>query len=206
VSKLPPYALLLATLCAVVAVVVAQAPTTIVACGTPALLAVLTSTRGRRTFARRLIATAPLLVVALLLRWLEHAPTRELLLPALRVASAVAWASCLSTWLAPPALHAALRSLGAPSAFVELIAHTRRFAIQLVATASDAWNAATLRAGTSSARATLGTVGQVAGVIVVRAFDRAECVAIAGALRGRDFAEETSLEESLAAPSQGFPR
>lgn len=205
-SKLPPHVLLLATLCAVVAVVAAEAPTTIVALGTPAVLTVLTSTRGRRTFARRLFAAGPLVGFALLVRWFGHAPISDLLSPALRVASAVAWASCLSTWLQPPALRAALRSLGAPLALVELIAHTRRFAIQLVATASDAWNAATLRAGLSSARATMGTVGHVAGVIVVRAFDRAECVALAGALRGQDFARDASPGESRAAQGQGLPR
>lgn len=203
-SKPPPAAVLLVTLSAVVAVIVADAPTTIVGLGAPALLTVFATARGRRTFARRLLVTAPLLGVAWLLRWFAHAPMRDVLPPALRVASAVAWASCLSTWLAPPALGAALRSLGAPLALVELITHTRRFAIQLAATASEAWNAATLRAGLSSLRATSDTVGYVAGVIVVRAFDRTECVAIAAALRGGDLADDAPLEQRCAAQNRGL--
>jgi energy-coupling factor transporter transmembrane protein EcfT len=176
---------------------------TIALLGAPAVVTVLASKRGRRTFARRLLVTAPLLGVALLLRWFGHAATSDWLAPALRVASAVAWSSCLSTWLAPPALRAALRSLGAPLALVELIVQTRRFAIQLATTASEAWNAAALRAGLCSLRATTATVGHVAGVIVVRAFDRAECVAIASALRGRDLADHALLEQRCAAQSKG---
>ena len=89
----------------------------------------------------------------------------------------------------------ALLALAAPPAFVELMAHTRRFAIQLAQTASEAWNAASLRAGLRSLRITTATAGQVAGVIVVRAFDRAECVAIASALRGVHLAEDPLLEK-----------
>ena len=183
-TKAPPYAVLLLALLAVVGVIIADAPLAIVGLGTPALLLVLRSESGRRRFARRLLVTAPLASVAVVLRWLGHAPARELLPPVLRVVSAIAWSSGLSTLLEPPQLGRALRSLGAPAALVELIAHTRRFAIQLTATASEAWDAAALRGGLRSLRATARTVGQVAGVIVVRAFDRAECVAIASALRG----------------------
>jgi len=183
-SKAPAYAVLLLALLAVVAVIIADAPLVIVGLGTPALLVVLASAAGRRTFARRLLLTAPLGLVAVALRWLGHAPASELLAPGLRVVSAIAWSSSLSTLLEPPQIGAALRSLGAPPALVELIAQTRRFALQLTATASEAWNAAALRGGLFSWRATTRTVGQVAGVIVVRAFDRAECVASASALRG----------------------
>jgi len=199
-SKLPPYAVLLATLSALLAVIAIDAPAAIFGLGVPALLVVLTSARGRGLFGRRLLVTAPLLGVALLLRWFGHAPLHGLLPPALRVVSAVAWASSLSTLLAPREMRVALRALGAPAAFVELIATTRRFASQLAATASEAWNAATLRAGLLSLRATTGTVGHVAGVIVVRAFDRAESVAIAGALRGRHLAEDAP---EVASASQG---
>jgi len=183
-SKAPPYAVLLLALLGVVGVITADAPLAIVGLGTPALLLVLTSESGRRTFARRLLVTAPLAVVAIVLRWVGHAPAGELLPSVLRVVSAIAWSSSLSTWLEPPELGAALRSLGVPAALVELIAQTRRFAIQLTATACEAWHAAALRGGLLSWRATARTVGHVAGVIVVRAFDRAECVAIASALRG----------------------
>jgi len=195
-SKLPPYATLLALLGAVVCVVVVDAPLAIAGLGAPPLLALLASARGRRTFARRLFVTAPLVGVAVALRWLDHAEARNLLPPALRMVSALAWSSWLSTLLAAREIRVALRALGAPPALLELIAHTRRFAGQLAETANEAWNAAMLRGGLLSLRATAGTVGQVAGVIVVRAFDRAECVAIAGALRGGHFTDDALLEEA----------
>lgn len=194
-SKLPPHALLLATLTAVTGVVVAENLIAVIGLGAPALLGVLLTASGRRTFARRLLVTAPLLGVTVLLRWFGQAPERDWLLSALRVASAVAWSSCLSIWLQPPEIRAGLRALGAPLALVELIAHTRRFAIQLASTASEAWNAATLRAGLLSLRATASTVGYVAGVIVVRAFDRAESVAIASTLRGAQLIDDAPCPE-----------
>lgn len=194
-SKLPPYALLLAALAAIVCVVIADTPARITALGAPASLVALASRRGRHTLGRRLLVSAPLVFVAVLLRWLEHGPARDLSLPALRVVSAIAWSSVLSTWLEPKELAEALRSLGAPLALVELIAHTRRFAGQLAETTREAWNAAALRGGLLSPRATLGTVGHVSGVIVVRAFDRAECVAIAAALRGAKLADQTPVAE-----------
>ena len=191
-SKLPPCAVLLATLAAVVCVIAFETPSVIVGLATPALLFVLASAKGRRRFGRRLLVSGPLVVVALAVHWRTH--DREPLSVALRVVSAVAWASCLSTWLEPREMRAAFRALGAPAALVELIAHTRRFASQLAETACEAWNAAALRAGLLSLRAAVGTVGQIAGVIFVRAFDRAECVAIAGALRGGHLAEDALRE------------
>jgi energy-coupling factor transporter transmembrane protein EcfT len=202
-SKFPPQAVLLATLAAVVAVTVADTPTVIFAFGAPALLAALRSARSRRIFARRLLVTAPLFFMAALLGLREHAQGRDLLSPALRVASAIAWSSCLSTWLEPRELGVALRALGAPAALVELIAHTRRFERQLAETTREAWNAAALRGGLLSAHATARTVGQIAGVIVVRAFDRAECVALAGALRGGHLADELLVEELPSSESYG---
>ena len=194
-SKSAPCAILLATLAAVVGVVVVDAPLAIVGLGAPPLLALLASATGRRTFGRRLLVAAPLVGVAVALRWCDHAEARNLLPPALRVVSAVAWSSRLSILLEPPEMRTALRALGAPPALLELIAHTRRFAIQLAVTASEAWNAAALRGGLLSMRTTGRTVGHVAGVIVVRALDRAECVAVAGALRGAHFADDAPLEE-----------
>jgi energy-coupling factor transporter transmembrane protein EcfT len=193
-SRIPPSAVLLATFVAVLGVVIADAQATVIAWGAPALLAVLASRRGRRTLARRLLASAPLLGLSVLIRWLGHATISEPLLPVLRVVSAIAWASGLSTWLGPTELHSALRTLGAPRALVELIAHTRRFALQLAETASQAWDAAVLRGGLSSRSAIFRTVGQVAGVVLVRAFDRAECVAISAALRGGHLPEATLAE------------
>ena len=194
-SKFPPYAILLATLAAVVGVVVVDVPLALFGLGAPPLLALLASATGRRTFGRRLLVTAPLVGVAVALRWCDHAEARNVFTPALRVVSAVAWSSWLSILLEPPEMRTALRALGAPAALLELIAHTRRFAIQLAATASEAWNAAALRGGLLSVRATGRTVGHVAGVIVVRAFDRAESVAIAGALRGVHLADNALLGE-----------
>jgi len=194
-SPFPPSAVLLVMLSAIVCVIVVDAPLIIVAFSSPAALAVLTSAQGRRTFGRRLLVAAPLIAVAIALPWCAHGTVRDSLLPALRIVSALAWASCLSTWLEPREMRAALLALGVPAAFVELMAHTRRFATQLAQTASEAWHAATLRAGLGSLRATIGTAGQVAGVVVVRAFDRAECVAIASALRGAHLAEDPLLEE-----------
>jgi energy-coupling factor transporter transmembrane protein EcfT len=204
-SKVPPYALLLATLAAIVCVIIAGRPAIVVGLGAPALLLVFASGKGRRTFGGRLLVIAPLVCATVLLRWFEHAPARERLLPALRVVSAIAWSSALSTWHAPKELGKALRSLGAPLALVELIAHTRRFAGQLAETVREAWNAAALRGGLLSLQATLGTVGYVAGVIVVRAFDRAECVAIAGALRGAHLADERGVEAFRSAEDLGCP-
>lgn len=203
-SKLPPYAVLLATLTAVIGIIVVDAPMAILGLGGPAGLVVFATKPGRRIFARRLLVTVPLLGVAVLLRWFEQAPARDSLAPAFRVVSAVAWSSCLSTLLGPHEMRIALRALGVPRALVDLLAHTRRFALQLAATASEAWNAATLRAGLFSLRATAETVGHVAGVVVVRALDRAECVAIAGALRGAHFADEAPLEAGRASHEAGF--
>jgi energy-coupling factor transporter transmembrane protein EcfT len=204
VSKFPPYALLLATLTAVACVIAADAQAVIVGLGLPALVTVLASARGRRTFGRRLLLSAPLVFVAVALRWLGQAPARDWLPPALRIVSAIAWSSCLSMWLGPNELRLALSSFGAPRALLELIAHTRRFAGQLAETASEAWNAAALRAGLFSLRATARTVGHVAGVIVVRAFDRAECVAIAAALRGGDLPEDASREACPTSENFGY--
>ncbi|HYQ00788.1 MAG TPA: energy-coupling factor transporter transmembrane component T [Polyangiaceae bacterium] len=202
-SKLPPHALLLAALAGSIAVIVADAPMLIIGLGALPLLVVLGSAAGRRTFARRLLVTAPLVGVAVLLRWFGHVPARDSLLPVLRVVCAVAWSSWLSTVLAAQEIRTALRSLGVPTALVELIAHTHRFAVQLAATATEAWNAATLRAGSRTVRATHRTVGLVAGVIVARAFDRAESVAIAAALRGRYLADDSLPEVCATAQGQG---
>lgn len=193
-SKFPPHAILLGIVAATLCVVTVETPLALLVLGTLPLLAVLARADGRYIFARRLFLTTPLALVAVVLRSRDHAGARHLLLPALRVASAVAWSSWLSVLLEPRALRAALRGLGAPPALLELIANTRRFASQLALTSSEAWNAAALRGGLLSLRATSRTVGHVAGVIVVRALDRAESVAIAGALRGAHFADDARLE------------
>jgi energy-coupling factor transporter transmembrane protein EcfT len=72
-SKLPPSAVLLATLSASIGVIVTDAPVAIFGLGAPALLGVLASERGRRSFGRRLLPTAPLVAVAIALRWFGHA-------------------------------------------------------------------------------------------------------------------------------------
>ena len=115
-SKFPSYAILLATLAAVIGVVVVDVPLAIFGLGAPPLLALLASATGRRTFARRLLVTAPLVGVAVVLRWCDHAEARNVFTPGLRVVSAVAWSSWLSILLEPPEMRTALRALGAPAA------------------------------------------------------------------------------------------
>ena len=202
-SRLPPVAVLLAALAALTGVVVVEAPLYILALGTPPLLALLANETGRRAFGRRLFVTTPLIGVAVVSRWGTHAEAGWVLAPALRIVSAVAWSSWLSALLQPREMWEALRALGAPPALLELIVHTRRFALQLATTAGEAWSAAALRGGLLSLSATGRTVGQVAGVTVVRAFDRAECVAIARALRGASFDDALPEARPVVPPLHG---
>lgn len=197
-SKVAPRAILLVSLLAMLCVVAVEPPLATLVLGMPPVLMLLARAKGRRLFARRLLVTTPLAITAVALRCCDHAGARQLLSPALRVVSAVAWSSWLSVLLEPTAMRAALRGLGAPPALLELILHTRRFAVQLAATASEAWNAAALRGGWLSLRATRSTVGHVAGVIIVRALDRAESVAIAGALRGAHLTGDAPLAAGTA--------
>jgi cobalt/nickel transport system permease protein len=116
------------------------------------------------------------------------ATTREALAQggvlALRIVTATIWMTWLTAALSPMELDAAMARLGVPGALVELIGLTRRFGSQLRATQQSALTAAQLRGGFSSPRAVGRTAGRIAGVVLVRALDRADRVALAMALRG----------------------
>ena len=141
-----------------------------------------------RRVVSRLRATALVVGGAILLRSLTshgHA-VRDSALLAGRVFDAALWATCLVTTDTPLALDAGLRSLGAPRGLVALVALTRRFAAQLVRTMRSAWNATALRGGFRSLRTTASSIGSVAGVVLVRALDRAHRTQLALDLRGGD--------------------
>ena len=187
--RFPPSVRLCAVVIAVVALVVVKSPLVLCALGLPALLASLREPAARRALRLRLQLIAPVAGAAVGLRFLGHAPSDALWTALLRVLGAAAWSTRLSVELSPRELDSALRALRVPSALLDLIGQTRRFSRQLLHTSSDAWSAALLRGGLLSARASARTAGVIAGVIVVRAFDRAENVAIAAALRGAAFAD-----------------
>jgi energy-coupling factor transporter transmembrane protein EcfT len=178
---------LIAAIAAIVAVVGLKAPSAIVAIGVLPLLALLGDATGRRTLGRRMLLVAPLAIVAVAARWLAHAPIPDIARPALRIVVAIMWSTWLTRALRPREIESALRALGLPAPLVALLGQTRRFGAQLLDTLGEAWTAATLRGGLSSGRATIRTAGCVAGVVLVRAFDRSERVAIAAQLRGAGF-------------------
>ncbi len=186
-SKLAPRARLIATIAAIVAVVGLRAPPAIVAIGALPLLALVGDATGRRSLGRRLLLVAPLALLPVAAQWLAHAPLRDIARPALRVVVAVLWSTWLTRALRPRQIESALHALGLPAPLVALLGQTRRFGAQLFDTLGEAWNAATLRGGLSSGRTTVRTAGGVAGVVLVRAFDRSERVAIAALLRGGGF-------------------
>ena len=196
--RLPSSVLLCAFFAAIIVVVAAKSPLALGALSLPALIAVLSKPAARGLLLRRLLLVLPLAAGAVALGFLGHAPSAMRWAPLLRMMGAVAWSTWLSAALSPRELERALRGLGVPAGLLELIAQTRRFSGQLAQTSSDAWNAALLRGGLLSTRASARTAGLVAGVIVARAFDRAENVAIAAALRGR-----TSVESAPARVGTG---
>jgi cobalt/nickel transport system permease protein len=141
-----------------------------------------------RRFVARLRATALVVGGAILLRSLTsnaHA-FRDGASLAARVFDAALWATWAVGTGTPLALDAGLRALGAPRGLVALIALTRRFGTQLVRTVRSAWNATALRGGFRSLRTTASSVGSIAGVVLVRALDRAQRAQLALDLRGGD--------------------
>lgn len=159
----------------------------------------LRSREGRARLARRASAMAPLVVVVVAARVvcahgtasasvLAIATNRDALVAggvtALRIGVAALWSTWLALSLRASEIDRGLTDLGVPTAFVELVALTRRFAAQLAASLRAAWSAAALRGGLLSARALGRTVGLLAGIVLVRAIDRSHRVAIARALRG----------------------
>jgi energy-coupling factor transporter transmembrane protein EcfT len=159
--------------------------------------------RTRALLVRRWLLIAPLVGLAAVLHWLDPAPSERPWTPLLRACGALAWSTWLTAELSPRELDAALRTLRVPDALVDLIAQTRRFSGQLAQTSSEALNAAVLRGGLLTARTSARTAGLVAGVIVVRAFDRAESVAVAVALRGAPCDEPLTGSRALEAMEHG---
>jgi cobalt/nickel transport system permease protein len=105
---------------------------------------------------------------------------------AARVFDAALWATWLVSTDTPLELDEALRALGAPRGIVALLALTRRFGVQLRTTMRSAWNATALRGGFRTPRTTASSVGAIAGVVLVRALDRAHRTKLALDLRGGD--------------------
>jgi energy-coupling factor transporter transmembrane protein EcfT len=145
---------------------------------------------GRRALSKRLRTLVPLLlglglsllIVAAMSGWLLGMER------AYAIGARVLAATLLLTWLTHDLtalqLEHALRSLHLPDAFVALVLETRAFAAQLSETLQAAWAACALRGGLGSLRALRQTIGAVAGVVILRAIDRSERVAVANALRG----------------------
>jgi energy-coupling factor transporter transmembrane protein EcfT len=145
---------------------------------------------GRRALSKRLRSLVPLmlglalslLIVAALSGWLLSMER------AYAIGTRVLAATLLLTWLTHDLtaiqLEHALRSLRLPEAFVALVLETHAFAAQLSETLQAAWAACALRGGLGSLRALRQTIGAVAGVVILRAIDRSERVAVANALRG----------------------
>lgn len=186
-------ACVVATIAAVVASVAIAHAFVLAVLALPPTVALLRAPTGRRALAHRLFFVAPLALLAVGARATAGTSTVECALPALRVVVAVAWTSWLVHALPARAIDEALRALGMPETLVALLGQTRRFGAQLVGTLDDAWSAATLRGARTSTRAAIASAGSVVGIVVVRAFDRAEQVAIAASLRGEgtDAREET---------------
>jgi cobalt/nickel transport system permease protein len=103
---------------------------------------------------------------------------------AMRVVTAALWTSWLGAALSARALDHGLRGLYVPASLVRLRALTRRFAGQLATTAASVWSAAAMRGGFASPAALARTLGLLAGVVLVRALDRAQRVSDALAMRG----------------------
>lgn len=161
-------------------------------CGVLAPLLAYTAS-GRRAVLRRLRTLVPLLLGLLLSLLIVAAFSgtavwRLTLDHALMIGARVLTATLLLTMLTHDLttiqLERALRSLRLPQAFVALVLETRAFAAQLSETLQAAWAACALRGGLGSLRALRRTIGAVAGIVILRAIDRSERVAVANALRG----------------------
>ena len=70
--------------------------------------------------------------------------------------------------------------------------------MELEATLHAAWAACALRGGLGSWRALRQTIGNVAGVVVLRSIDRSERVAIAQALRGAGYPKPDATEAAAS--------
>jgi hypothetical protein len=149
------------------------------------LPSIISSARARRMLRARCLAVGPIALLAVVARaYANGFADRSAWLVGLRIVVATLWATWLNRALPARALDRALRRLGLPVAFVELLSATRRYARQLQETLLTAWAAGALRGGLGSMRALVGTIGPVAGVVLLRSIDRSQRVADAQALRG----------------------
>jgi len=152
-----------------------------------ALPAVLSTASGRKALLRRVYSLAPLLLAIAIVSWLGSvaaAAHSGIGLIPLRALAAAAWMTWLTHDQRASEMQAALRAFRLPEGFIELLFTTRLFGQQLRDTLEAAWAAGVLRGGLLSLRGMARTVGEVAGVVLVRSIDRSERVAIASALRG----------------------
>lgn len=152
---------------------------------------VLWSASGRRALVKRMRGLLPLLLGLALSFALFAAVSGSWAVWSTRASSTavrVLAATLLLCWLThdltAAGLERALLRLRLPRSFVALVMETRAFAAQLSETLHAAWAACALRGGLGSLRALRGTIGAVAGVVLLRSVDRSERVAIASALRG----------------------
>lgn len=148
------------------------------------------SCASARQLAGRLALLAPMLLAAVGPRAVLGGSPLELAAAAARVVAAAAWAGWMLGGRSDGELTAGLRALGMPAGMLALLAHTRRFSQQLAATAHQVWCAHALRGGRHTLATTLRAAGPLAGVVLVRALDRAERVACSAALRGAGWARE----------------
>ncbi len=102
----------------------------------------------------------------------------------LRMAAGVAVFGLFSHLTPPWAFARALRGLGAPEVFTELLALSVRYARVFEGAARTAREAQLVRGGYSGTRRALGSMGALAGLTLVRAFDQAYATAEARAARG----------------------
>jgi cobalt/nickel transport system permease protein len=178
-------------LCAVLAAVVLPQAWQVALLAAAACAGLVSVRADRHALLRRLVSLAPLALVAAVGRALALRDSAGLngacasgALLATRVVTAALWTSWLGAALSARALDDGLRGLHVPASLVRLLALTRRFAGQLAATASSAWSAAAMRGGFASPAALARTLGLLAGVVLVRALDRAQRVSDALAMRG----------------------
>lgn len=158
----------------------------------PALIAagVLLAGRGLGLPVRLIAArmAAPLVVVAVLVAvriWFEG---RIAIVPGSTLAARVVGASAVLVLLGSTVpvhrLAAAARWLCVPLLFIELLLLMYRFVFVLLDRAQAGMDAQRLRLGWRDRRRALGSAGQLAGLVLVRAIDQADRTADAMRLRG----------------------
>jgi energy-coupling factor transporter transmembrane protein EcfT len=101
-----------------------------------------------------------------------------------RMAAGVAVFGLFSHLTPPWDFAQALRRLGVPDVFTELLALSARYARVFEGAARTAREAQLVRGGYSGTRRALQSMGALAGLTLVRAFDQARATAEARAARG----------------------